>query len=54
MRSPIPIRANLRAPVRSIGSLLDRRERNRKTAIVLIGVMIFLMTVSVVTILVKN
>ena len=41
----------MRAP---IAARRDRRAQNRRTAIVLIGVMIFLMAVSVVTILVKN
>jgi len=41
----------IRAP---IAGRRDRRAQNRRTAIVLIGVMIFLMAVSVVTILVKN
>ena len=44
----------MRAPTTSIAPRRDRRAQNRWTAIVLIGVMIFLMAVSVVTILVKN
>ncbi len=44
----------MRAPIAGIAPRRDRRERNRWTAMVLIGVMIFLMAVSVVTILVKN
>jgi hypothetical protein len=54
MRPQTDNRMNSRAPVSSIVTWRSRRERNRKTAIVLIGVMIFLMMVSVVTILVKN
>jgi hypothetical protein len=44
----------MRAPIASIAPRRDRRGQNRKVAIVLLGVMFFLMAVSVVTILVKN
>jgi len=44
----------IRAPLASIAPRRDRRAQNRKTALILIGVMIFLMAVSIVTILVKN
>ena len=44
----------MRASITSIAPRRDRREQNRKIAIVLLGVMFFLMAVSVVTILVKN
>ncbi len=44
----------MRAPIVSIAPRRDRRAQNRKVAMVLIGVVIFLMAVSVVTILVKN
>ena len=44
----------MRATIANIAPRRDRLARNRKTAMVLIGVTIFLMAVSVVTILVKN
>jgi hypothetical protein len=44
----------MRASITNIAAGRARREQNRKTALVLIGVMIFLMAVSIVTILVKN
>ncbi len=44
----------MRASTANIASGRARREQNRKTALALIGVMIFLMAVSIVTILVKN
>ncbi len=50
---PATIR-NITAARRSIDPFRDRHARNRKIAMVLLGVMAFLMMVSVVTILVKN
>jgi hypothetical protein len=44
----------MRASIESIAPRRDRRAQNRMVAIVLLGVMFFLMAVSVVTILVKN
>jgi hypothetical protein len=40
--------------VRNTVSSRDARERNIKTALFLIGVMVFLIGVSIVTILIKN
>jgi len=44
----------MRASITASASGRARREQNRKTALALIGVMIFLVIVSIVTILVKN